>query len=268
VAQINPALIIIDTLQLMVRVKDLNDYAQVCIALEPLLAIARRSGAHLMLVHHARKGRTDDDGDSVLGSTALFGSMDTSLTLSKRGRCRCLKTQQRYGQAIEDTVLILDPETRVPRLQGSREEFEGGEMEGKILSALGSATESLTEPEVNGLVSGRTTYKRIALRHLANSGRLVRTGNGTRGDPYRYSRSDAGTEDSPDPVSRSLVPIKVREQETSNGGSPTLEFPESDSCSLVPAPVGEQGNKQTGNADPSTAPEPSTPSDASEGGQS
>ena len=51
-----PALIIIDPLFRLTRVKDSNDYAQVTAALEPLLVLARETGAHVLCVHHAGKG--------------------------------------------------------------------------------------------------------------------------------------------------------------------------------------------------------------------
>jgi len=42
-----PFLIIIDPLQKMMRAKDTNDYAEITLALEPFLILARESGAHI-----------------------------------------------------------------------------------------------------------------------------------------------------------------------------------------------------------------------------
>ena len=73
IIQYKPALVIIDPLLRFIRVKDANDYAEMTRALEPLLQMARLSGAHIICVHHA--GKSDrEGGDSILGSTALFGT--------------------------------------------------------------------------------------------------------------------------------------------------------------------------------------------------
>ena len=47
-----PVLLIIDPLFRFTRVKDGNDYAQVTQALEPILALARETGVHVLVVHH------------------------------------------------------------------------------------------------------------------------------------------------------------------------------------------------------------------------
>ncbi len=77
-----PVLLIIDPLFRLARVKDGNDYVQVTNALEPLLSLARETGTHVLVVHHAGKGdRTG--GDSILGSTAIHGSVDTAIFIRK-----------------------------------------------------------------------------------------------------------------------------------------------------------------------------------------
>ena len=44
----HPVLIIIDPILKMVRVKDVNAYAELSNALEPVLALARETGAHIL----------------------------------------------------------------------------------------------------------------------------------------------------------------------------------------------------------------------------
>jgi RecA-family ATPase len=53
-------LIIIDPLFRFVRVEDGNDYATMTAALEPLLVLARETGACVLLVHHLGKGDRND----------------------------------------------------------------------------------------------------------------------------------------------------------------------------------------------------------------
>ena len=51
-----PMLVIIDPLQRFLRLRDGNDYTEVTRVMEPLTALARKSGAHLVCIHHANKG--------------------------------------------------------------------------------------------------------------------------------------------------------------------------------------------------------------------
>jgi RecA-family ATPase len=51
-------LLVIDVLQKFCRLRDLNDYAIVTNALEPLMAAARKQGCHILLTHHAGKRPT------------------------------------------------------------------------------------------------------------------------------------------------------------------------------------------------------------------
>jgi RecA-family ATPase len=69
--ELRPSLVVIDPLLKLVRLKDANDYAEVNRALEPVLTLARISGAHIMALHHMGKF-VRDDGDDILGSTAFY----------------------------------------------------------------------------------------------------------------------------------------------------------------------------------------------------
>lgn len=197
-----PGLIIVDPLFRMVRVKDGNDYTQVTAALEPLLTLARQTGAHVLLVHHSSK-KGSGDGDGILGSTAIFGSVDTALLLSRRDQYRTLRSIQRYGEDLEEVTLTLDPATRIVTVGPSRQEVEGREVAGKIVEFLNGQGEAVTESEINGAVEGRTSVKRQALRQLVVEGTVFRFGKGGKGDPFRYTVQNAC----------SLVPTYIREQE-------------------------------------------------------
>ena len=183
------------------------------------------------------------DGDSVLGSTAIMGGVDTIIQLRRTERCRSLWTTQRYGEDLEEVVFELDPTTRIPHLAGPREAFEAGRLEDAILSALGDAREPLTEDEIDHRVEGRTGRKRAALRHLVGRDAVIRTGKGVRNDCYRYSAPEDGTGNSGFSFPCSLVPLRTTEQETSISGldSPTLV-----PCSPVPEgpPPGDGGPEE------------------------
>jgi hypothetical protein len=65
-----PVLIVVDPLLRFVRVRDANDYAVVTAALEPLVTLARETGAHVLAVHHEGT-LTRDGGDGIFGYRLL-----------------------------------------------------------------------------------------------------------------------------------------------------------------------------------------------------
>jgi len=183
-----PVLVIIDTLFRFVNITDGNDYAKVTAALTPLLSLARDNGAHVMVIHHARKGG-GDGGDSMLGSTAIFGSVDTAIILKRTESKRTIETQQRYGTDMEPTVLIFDEDTRMTSLGGSKESDDMQRIAEEIITFLSDQTEPCAEKIIEEAVEGRTGLKRKALRDLVARGTVQRTGSGRRNDSYLYSRS-------------------------------------------------------------------------------
>ena len=71
--RLKPVLVILDPIFRFLTIADENSYAELTRAMDPLLGLARNHGAHILAVHHARKQRSDDFTDEVLGSTAIFG---------------------------------------------------------------------------------------------------------------------------------------------------------------------------------------------------
>ncbi len=195
VADHRPALVIIDPLLRLVRVRDANDYAEVTRALEPLLTLARESGAHLVLVHHLGKGERQG-GDAILGSTALFGAVDTAILLRRhQDSARTLESIQRYGEDMPESVLVLDEERGAVRLAGTVQERKQEEAKQTIRDALAQVAEAMTEPEIREATGLQATLLALALRALVAEGSVVRSGAGRRGDPYRYAlptRTSAG----------------------------------------------------------------------------
>lgn len=191
--EVAPGLIIVDTLARIARVRDMNDYAEVMSALEPLLAIARESGAHVLLVHHAKKGE-GGGGDSILGSTAIFGTVDTALILRRNEDRRLLSSIQRYGSDLPDTVVTLDPETFSTAVVGTRSDLEIAEMGERIIAFLREHG-PVAEKEIREAVEGRNNLKPRALRAvLSPAGPVFRSGTGKRNDPYLYHLPDARTQ--------------------------------------------------------------------------
>lgn len=180
-----PVLVIIDTLFRFVSITDGNDYAKVTAALTPLLSLARDNGVHLMVVHHARKGG-GDGGDSMLGSTAIFGSVDTAIILKRTESKRTIETQQRYGTDMEPTVLVFDEATQTTSLGSTKEEADVQRVADEILNFLFDQEEPRAERIIEEAVEGRTGIKHKALRDLVVKGTVQRTGGGKKNDPYLY----------------------------------------------------------------------------------
>jgi hypothetical protein len=192
IAEERAVLIILDPLLKFVQVKDEKAYAEISKALQPLHALARRSGAHLLVVHHA--GKTEkEDGDNVLGSTAIFASFDSLLSLRKRNGFRMISTVQRYGTPIAETALLYDPDTGSVSLGTPKVEAEQHISEGMILEWLRTQPGWATAEEIYQSVRGRRQTKQNALKSLFEADRVERTGAGSKGDPYRFRHPNGGT---------------------------------------------------------------------------
>jgi hypothetical protein len=194
-----PALIIIDPLFRFTRVRDGNDYAAVTNALEPLHALARDTGAHVLAVHHLGKGDRQG-GDAVLGSTALFAAVDTLLLMKRSDKYRTLSSIQRYGTDLEEITLEYDEDTRTLCAGVRRAEADEAEASKEIVEFLSGQAEPVEEKMILESVDGRRGVKVKALRQGVKDRIIVRTGAGKKNDTYRYS------------VSCSLVPDICREQ--------------------------------------------------------
>jgi hypothetical protein len=183
------ALIIIDPLFKLTRVKDSNDYMQVIVALEPLLTLARETGAHVLAVHHAGKGERGEVGDNILGSTAIFAAVDTALIMKRSERYRTISSQQRYGEDLPETVLRFDPATKTVSLGESKEQEEEKRIGDAIVEFLHAKQAPAEEREIHAEVEGRKAVKVRALRRLLEEEKVCRQKKfpdkeGTRGNPF------------------------------------------------------------------------------------
>ncbi|MDE1970025.1 MAG: AAA family ATPase [Patescibacteria group bacterium] len=183
-----PILVIVDTLFRFASVSDVNDYSKVIKALDPLLSLARTYSAHVMGIHHARKGG-GDGADTALGSTAIFGSVDTAIVLKRTDSKRTIETQQRYGTDMEPSILLFDPDTKMVVFGGTKEEDDVLKVSEAILELLKASNEPMLQVDIDNAVEGRTTHKRRALQELVKAQKIGRTGSGKKGDPFQYSCS-------------------------------------------------------------------------------
>ena len=191
VAEHRPSLVLIDTMIRWVPVTDANDYSEMSRVTEAIATMARLSGAHIMMLHHA--GKADRDmGDSVLGSTAIFGSVDTMLAMRNRDGRRTLESRQRYGEDMEETVLDLDLGTGLLKAAGSLEDVEQRDLKAAIMA---HAQDGMNRQQIIDGVEGKATLVSKALRQLITEGHLERLGAGTRSDPTVFLVHQAPRED-------------------------------------------------------------------------
>ncbi len=233
-----PVLIVLDTLaKATTKVRDFNDYAAVTQALDPFLQIARETGAHLLFVHHA--GKSDrEGGDALLGSTAIFGTVDTALIQKRTDKYRTIEAQCRYGTDIEASVLEWDADRRSITLGGSKKEADVDRSKNAIKTFLGAQETPVSREVIEDGVEGRTGYLRKALKELVESEGVARIGKGGKGDPFMYASGKTEILSTLENYSCSVVPHIYTEQGNKNGeNNETPHNQRANSCSRINGPT-------------------------------
>jgi hypothetical protein len=186
IKKVKPVLLVIDPLFKLVRVRDEKAYAEVCSAIEPLLNLARESGAHVLATHHNGKMDRSDAMDAILGSTAIFGAVDSAIVLKKSDRYRTIQSVQRYGTDWAELILNFDPAERSLSLGVKKTKAETDRIGDAIVTYLARCDAPQTRVQIEDHVEGKTERLREALKSLLSAGRLSQSGAGTKGDPFTY----------------------------------------------------------------------------------
>jgi putative DNA primase/helicase len=207
VRQRRPVLVVIDPLFRLARIRDEKAYSETYAALGPLIDVARETGTHLLLTHHAGKSAKADAIDSPLGSTAIGGAVCTLVLLKRAESVRTIQSVQRIGQDMPETVLQFDIESRSLALGAQKAQADVQAIAEAILKYLKTANEPKTEFEIDEAVEGKTGIKRKALRVLVGQEKITREGGGRKGNPFKYQFS----------FSCSPYIPGTREQESQNG---------------------------------------------------
>jgi RecA-family ATPase len=101
------SLVVVDTLFDMVDTLDVNSYAPIKKQLSFFNNLAEKSGSHIMFIHHQNKPNLNygrGSGHTVLGSTAIFGSVDCLLIFEQAEQG--LRKLAAQGRAIGDFGVI------------------------------------------------------------------------------------------------------------------------------------------------------------------
>ena len=181
-----PSLVVVDPLFKLVRVGDVNAYAETSIVFEGLTRIARGSGAALLLIHHANKG--SEGGDSVLGSTSVMGLADTVMLVKRYDDVRTIKTTHRYGEDLPETVIEMDRETGRLHIGRLFDEVRSDSVLNRIMEALGGAGRLLTAEDIRNAVQADQNAINKALKQVVLAGTVIRTGLGQKGNPFLYAK--------------------------------------------------------------------------------
>ena len=190
VDEFKPRLVVIDPLFRFLRVDDVSNYARVSRAFDPLIDLARKSGAALVLTHHQRKSG-GSDGSETLGSQAIFGSVDNAIFIYRDADSRQMRTQVRIGEDIARTAIQLDAHGWVC-LVGAGAPAREQTIADEIVSALGDPhTGSMRLEQLHTAVGRRSEDIDRALERLVDRGLVQRTGRGRKGDPYRFESGRA-----------------------------------------------------------------------------
>lgn len=187
IALYQPVLVIADPVLKLVRVRDSSDYAELTRELEPVIELARRTGCHIAVTHHLGK-MTREGGDDVLGSTAIFGAVDTlALFRRRKDNLRVLQTIQRYGPDLGETVVPMDDLGRIA-LGSSVSDLKQAEARTKVREVLEklSEGESLDQQALREQTEMDRTAVYRAAQQLVDEGVAERIGEGKRGNPWRY----------------------------------------------------------------------------------
>jgi hypothetical protein len=213
--------VIFDTLSNIWPIRDENDAASVQAALMPLHRITER--ACLLLVHHLRKG-DGTEATASRGSGALTGWVDTIVELRRydplvrTDQRRVLSGVGRWDDTPAELVIELTPEGYKGR--GDRRGVREQSAQDIIVSILptfapGMPTEAiyLAWPDDSPKPS-LGTFK-SALNAGADQGLWFRTGEGKKGDPFRFWLGPRSIQNNNDPTSKlsNSVPTPIRGEE-------------------------------------------------------
>jgi hypothetical protein len=187
-------LVLVDTLHVWWGITDENSSAEVLRAGSRLLHAIRRTSATWLCNVHTRKSG-GDFGQEIRGSSALLGLVDVALTLKRTESAdtqRYLEAVSRYADTPRKMVIGLGPKGY--ESHGDAEQVSAKAKVDQVWNTLKEEWQTIKE-----LMAVTSLSKQDISRGLMCLGdRVHKTGDGHKGDPYRYSKnsicpSDKGT---------------------------------------------------------------------------
>ena len=130
--------------------------------------------------------------DQVLGSTSLFGTVDTGLFYRQRQHFRTIESRQRYKNEhgdLPETEVKYDPVKDYVWLGAPKVEADVDRVSADILRYLSTADTPKTRAEIESEIGGNTGVLRKSLHKLV-ADKIVKRSPGTKVKPGRGRTAD------------------------------------------------------------------------------
>jgi hypothetical protein len=199
IAKLRPVLAVIDPLIELHR-GDENDARAMADAISPLRDLARRHECAFLIVHHRRKS-PGPVGDTVRGSSAIFGAVDGVIVVRELGEAdsslepaplaRLLEAQLRDGPPLDPFQISLDAGTLCFAYEGTFQQARNATVGSKLQDALAELGEATAQElgrheNLAGVTPGSI---RNGLAYLLQEGLVEEAGSEkTRGRPRKVYR--------------------------------------------------------------------------------
>ena len=174
-------LIIIDTLQRLRPPQQTGRslYAEDYESLVYLKSLADQCRIAMLVVHHLRKGSSDDPLEEVSGTTGLTGAADTVWTLRRDRGCMDA-TLFSTGRDIDEseTALRFDKSLGLWTLLGNAEEYRMTHERHQVIEVLRQVGEPMRPKEIAEALGKTPGSVRILLTRLIDEGSIKKTGYG------------------------------------------------------------------------------------------
>jgi hypothetical protein len=207
VRELEPDIVIVDTIRRFLPPKDENDSAAVSLALTPFVDLTQHlPRTAIVLVHHTKKSLSSEgEITDIAGSHAFTAEVDAILLLApvrehKRQRILTPIAGRLWNLSPEPLVLELSEDASEYRVLGTAGEVlpesHAQSTREKVLQAirvLGQATRNEIEEylrEIGEKIPERTI--KHALLGLYEDGKVEREGKGTRAEPHVYRAVNSG----------------------------------------------------------------------------
>jgi hypothetical protein len=163
-----------------------NNAGEAEAAMAPL-QLAAADGLGVVVVRHERKAG-GDVGDSGRGSTAFGGAVDIVMAIRRRGgnavpNSRVIQSLSRFDETPDSLVVELTDSKY--SVLGDSTAADRSDSQADVVRWVAERPGSTIDDLVATGHRGRTRLQG-ELEQLESDGRLRRTGEGKRGDPYRY----------------------------------------------------------------------------------
>jgi len=269
IRELEPDVVVVDTIRRFVPAKDENDSASVSAALAPLVDLQHHlPRTAIVLVHHTKKNlSTDGEITDIAGSHAYTAEVDAIFLLApvrenKYQRILTPVAGRFWKFTPEPLVLELSESGTEYRVLGTVAEVlpltQAQNAKQKVLNAmkvLGKATaDEIAEYLRAGGEFVASSHLRNMLAELVHDGKLLRSGDGKRGNPYIYSAVPNPTDPdgTPSVSSDVLIPQETEQQNNKPDGEPNLfalptDTANKQSCNQATAQPHDSANNTTRN---------------------